>query len=172
MCRLGAQRAGACPLHACASTGLRITTVDLACRYELHALRSDFKSPRFLVTGVSTTAANTGTTTLAAWPPSPPMPPSDADVNLQNLQNSHGLWLAVVTVVPLSVESGGRPKSVSRVTTRGTDHALSRRLRHTHHPRRRRRPRRRFRIHAMSITGYRPSCPHLTAKSRCHSLPA
>ena len=25
---------------------------------------------------------------------------------------------------------------------------------------------------AMSITGYRPSCPHLTAKSRCHSLPA
>jgi hypothetical protein len=22
------------------------------------------------------------------------------------------------------------------------------------------------------ITGYRPSCPHLTAKSRCHSLPA
>ena len=78
MCRLGAQRAGACPLHACASTGLRITTVDLACRYELHALSSDFKSPRFLVTGVSTTAANTGTTTLAAWPPSPPMPPSDA----------------------------------------------------------------------------------------------
>ena len=70
--------AGACPLHACASTGLRITTVDLACRYELHALSSDFKSPRFLVTGVSTTAANTGTTTLAAWPPSPPMPPSDA----------------------------------------------------------------------------------------------
>ena len=52
MCRLGAQRAGACPLHACASTGLRITTVDLACRYELHALSSDFYSPRFLVTGL------------------------------------------------------------------------------------------------------------------------
>ena len=52
LCAFGCTSAGACPLHACTSTGLRITTVDLACRYELHAPSSDFNSPRFLVTGL------------------------------------------------------------------------------------------------------------------------